>query len=67
MPGKKTSEPGLDLTAARSALAQDKAIQLFLRYLRNERQYSENTMKSYFLDAAHFIYFNPNLPQAPDS
>lgn len=67
MPGKKTSEPGLDLTAARAALAQDKAMQLFLRYLRNERQYSENTMKSYFLDAAHFIYFNPNLPQAPDS
>jgi integrase/recombinase XerC len=58
----KTTETKLDLTVARSALANDPQMKKFLSYLRNERQYADNTLKNYFQDVAHFIELNPALP-----
>ena len=60
MTNDKNSE--IDLTAARTALAEDLYMRKFLSYLKNERQHSENTLKNYFQDAAHFIELNPELP-----
>ncbi len=62
MPGKKDTVSEIDLTAARTALAEDPLMKKFLSYLRNERQHAENTLKNYFQDAAHFIELSPELP-----
>jgi len=62
MTPKTATETEIDLTAARTALAEDPLMKIFLSYLRNERQHAENTLKNYFLDAAHFIELNPELP-----
>ena len=57
----------IDLTAARTALAEDPLMKKFLSYLRNERQHAENTQKNYFQDVAHFIELTPELPYAPST
>lgn len=52
----KPQLPEFTLSDERTALAGDSGVTRFLIYLRTERQYSENTLKSYFLDLAHFLH-----------
>ena len=55
MPAKEKI-PEFTLSDERVAIAKDTGVTKFLVYLRTERQYSENTAKSYFLDLAHFLH-----------
>ncbi len=50
-----------NLVQERTALAADASVARFLAYLSTERQYSENTRKSYFLDLAHFLHCQPDF------
>ncbi len=51
----------------RVAIAKDAGVTKFLLYLRTERQYSENTVKSYFLDIAHFLHCQQSFSALPGS
>ena len=50
-----------DLEEERKILEEDPHFKSFLHYLRQERQYSENTVSSYTLDIAQFLRVNPNI------
>lgn len=50
-----------ELVEERNILAKDPRFTSFLHYLRQERQYSENTVSSYTLDIAQFLRVNSNL------
>ena len=54
-------EHPVDLSAARQTLGRNDPVQAFLRYLRQERQASEHTVKNYFLDLAHFLHLNQDI------
>ncbi|HOG51115.1 MAG TPA: site-specific integrase, partial [Lentisphaeria bacterium] len=60
-PSSDAEKHPVDLSAARQILGRDEPTQAFLRYLRQERQASEHTVKNYFLDLAHFLHLNQEI------
>ncbi len=57
----KNAANDIDLTAQRGILAHDSALEGFMRYLKSERQASENTTEAYFQDIAHFLLAVPHI------
>ena len=51
----------LDLSAERELLVKDDLISGFVKFLRYEKILSENTVKNYFMDIAHFLHIVPNI------
>ena len=51
----------LDLSSERELLSKDEQMSGFIKFLRNEKILSENTVKNYFMDAAHFLHIVPNI------
>lgn len=60
-PSSEAEKQPIDLSAARETLGRDESTQAFMRYLRQERQASEHTVKNYFLDLAHFLHLNQEI------
>ncbi|MBP5300442.1 MAG: tyrosine-type recombinase/integrase [Victivallales bacterium] len=65
----KKSSVAIDLSNERGRLAHDPSMLLFLKYLRQERQYSEHTVSSYFQDVAQFLNATPRIlpPEGSES
>ena len=51
----------LDLSPERELLGKDELMSRFLQFLRNEKSYSDNTVKNYFMDVAHFLHLTPHI------
>lgn len=49
----------LDLSPERELLGKDEQMSGFVSYLRMEKNYSEHTVKNYFMDVAHFLHLTP--------
>ena len=57
----KKAAADIDLSKERERLAHDSSMLRFLQYLRQERQYSEHTVSSYFQDVAQFLHANARI------
>ncbi|MBP5638255.1 MAG: tyrosine recombinase XerC [Victivallales bacterium] len=61
---EKTMASANDFLEERTYLGKDAAVMGFLEHLRVEKQSSEHTVSSYFIDLAQFVHFCPELRQS---
>ena len=60
LPSRKDHQE-LDLSPERDLLGKDEQMTGFVGFLRTEKGYSENTVKNYFMDVAHFLHLTPHI------